>query len=150
YVRWLSEVSPDRILESYRFARRQLQLLSWKVRGDHWLLKSPLHQYGLDALLATYPDACVIVCHRDPRAVTPSVCSPAAGVRGVYADRLDLRVMGAELVDTVSQGPMRAIEVRKSLEPSRFFDIGYDRLVADPIGAVRDVCDHFGYDFGAA
>jgi hypothetical protein len=23
-------------------------------------------------------------------------------------------------------------------------------LVADPIGAVRDVCDHFGYDFGAA
>ncbi len=150
YVRWLQDVPPDRVLESYRFARRQLQLLSWKVRGDHWVLKSPTHQYSLDALFGAHPDARVVVTHRDPRAVVPSACSLAAAVRGIHADRLDLRGMGEELVREVAGGSIRAIEARGSLDPSRFFDVGYDRLVADPIEAVRDACAHFGYDFGPA
>ncbi len=150
YVRWLAEVPPERLLASYRHARRQLQLLSWKVRGDHWVLKSPMHQYTLDALLGAYPDARIIVTHRDPRAVVPSVTSLASAVRGVLADRLDLRAMGEEFVEGVARGTVHAIESRESLDPSRFFDIGYDRLVADPIAAVRDACDHFGGDFTPA
>lgn len=150
YVRWLSRVPPDRLLENYRYARRQLQLLSWKVRGDHWVLKSPTHQYSLEALLGAYPDANIIVTHRDPRAVVPSLSSLAAAVRGVYSDRLDLRVVGEEFVEAVARGPIDAIEARESLDPSRFFDVGYDRLVGDPVGTVRDACAHFGQDFGPA
>jgi len=150
YVRWLSEVPPDRLLENYRYARRQLQLLSWKVRGDHWVLKSPTHQYSLDALLGAYPDARIIVTHRDPRAVVPSLSSLAASVRGIFADRLDLRDMGEEFLGAVARGTTDAIEARESLDPSRFFDVGYDRLVADPVGVVRDACAHFGQDFGPA
>ncbi len=147
YVGWLAEVPPDRLLENYRYARRQLQLLSWKVRGDHWVLKSPVHQYCLDALLGAHPDARIIVTHRDPRAVVPSLCSLAAAIRGIFTDRLDLRALGEEFVEAVAQGAMAAIEARESLDPSRFFDVGYDRLVADPIGTVRDACAYFGADF---
>jgi hypothetical protein len=150
YARWLSEVPPARVLETYRYARRQLQLLGWKIRGDHWVLKAPSHQYSLAALLGAHPDACVIITHRDPRAVTPSACSLAAAVRGVHADRLDLRALGEELVQTIAVGPVRAIEARRSLDPSRFLDVGYDRLVADPIGVARDAYAYFGYEFTPA
>jgi len=150
YVRWISEVSPARLLENYRYARRQLQLLSWKVRGDHWVLKSPTHQYSLAALLGAYPDANIIVTHRDPRAVVPSLCSLTAAVRGIYSDRVDLRGIGEEFVDAIAQGSTLAIEAREALDPSRFFDVAYDRLVVDPVGTVRDACAYFGYDFSPA
>ncbi len=147
YVRWLSDVPADRLLENYRYARRQLQLLSWKVRGGHWVLKSPVHQYCLDALLGAHPDARIIVTHRDPRAVVPSLCSLAAAVRGIFADRVDLRALGEEFLEAVARGAFDAGNARESLDPSRFFDVGYDRLVSDPIGTIRDACDHFGADF---
>ena len=48
----------------------------------------------------------------------------------------------------MSVGPDRAIASRAGADPSRFFDVTYDRLVAEPVEVVRDACRHFGYDFG--
>src|SRR5207302_2190214 len=57
YVRWLE---PRDYTGNYRYARQQLQLLSWRCPGDYWVLKSPAHQFALDALLTVFPDACVV------------------------------------------------------------------------------------------
>ena len=145
YVRWLSHQD---LVEPYRYARRQLQLLSWKYPGDHWVLKSPAHLYGLDALLAIFPDACVVQTHRDPLQVVPSLCSLAAGFRGIVTDRLDLRRLGSDFLDAISVGPERAIEARAQADPSRFFDVPYKQLVGEPVETVRAVCRQFGYEFG--
>ncbi len=145
YVQWLrgQDLGPV-----YRYARRQLQLLSWKVRADHWILKAPAHQYGLTALLGAFPDACVIVTHRDPLKVVPSICSMAAGLRGIFTDRLDLRRLGAEFAEAIAIGPDRVIAARAEIDPARIFDVAYDRAVAEPIEVIREACRHFGYDFG--
>jgi hypothetical protein len=82
--------------------------------------------------------------------VVPSLCSLEAGLRGILTDRLDLRRLGAECVEALCVGPERAIASRARSDPSRFFDVSYDRLVAEPVEVVRDVCRHFGYDFGPA
>jgi hypothetical protein len=144
FVRWLNEQD---LVPGYRAMRRQLQLLSLHVRGDHWVLKAPAHLYGLDALLAVYPDACIVQTHRDPLEVIPSVCSLAAGFRSIVADPIDLGRLGLEFVEAMSVGPDRAMKARESANPSRFFDVRYEDLVADPIGTVREVCQYFGYDF---
>jgi hypothetical protein len=144
YARWL-DLQP--LVPGYVYEKQQLQLLSWKYPGDHWVLKSPAHLFGLDAILAVFPDASIVVTHRDPRKVIPSVSSLAAGFRGILADRLDLRRLGAEMAEAMSVGPHRAIAARASADPSRFFDVSYDHLVAEPIATVRSICDHFGYDF---
>ena len=144
YVRWLHE---DDLAGLYEYARRQMQHLSWKVRGDYWVLKAPAHIFSLPSLLAAFPDAAIIVAHRDPLQVIPSLCSLAAGVRSIQADRLDLRRLGAEFVEALAVGPERAIAARATLDPSRFFDVSYDKMVADPIATVRAASDHFGYDF---
>ena len=145
YIRWLEHVDLD---ATYRYARRQLQHLSWKLRGDYWVLKAPAHQYGLESLLKAFPDAAVLVTHRDPLAVVPSLCSLAAGFRGIQADRLDLAQLGAEFAEAAARGPERAIDARSRLDPSRFLDVSYGKLVADPVATVRAACAHFGYDFG--
>ncbi|WP_435017428.1 sulfotransferase family protein [Tundrisphaera sp. TA3] len=144
YILWLD--GQDR-LPGYRSHKRELQLLSWRCPGNHWVLKAPTHLYGLDTLLQVYPDARVVMTHRDPEKVVPSVCRLAANFRGMLVDRIELRRLGAEFVEAVGQGSDRAIGARATLDPARFHDVSYDDLVADPIGAVRGICDRFGLDF---
>jgi len=144
YVRWLDDQD---LIGPYRYLKQQLQLLSWKYRGDYWLSKAPAHLFGLDALLTVFPDACVVVMHRDPHKVIPSVCSLAAALRSIQTDRLDLRRLGSEMVQGLSEGPKRARAARAQLDASHFFDVSYDQFVANPIGTVRSIHQHFGYDF---
>ncbi len=147
YVRWLRDQD---YAPTCRYAKQQLQLLSWKCPGDHWILKAPAYLFSLDALLAVFPDACVVMTHRDPLKVIPSVCSLAAAMRGILTTRLDLRRIGRETTEAVGMGPDRAVESRARSDPARFYDVAYDRLIAAPIDTVREVCRHFGYDFGPA
>ena len=42
------------------------KLLQWRNPRAHWLLKSPEHQSHLPTLFEVFPDARVIVTHRDP------------------------------------------------------------------------------------
>ena len=144
YNRWLRQ---DDLAGLFEYARVQMQHLSWKVRADYWVLKAPAHLFSLPELLAAFPDASVIVTHRDPRRVIPSLCSLAAGFRAIQTNRLDLRRLGADLVESLSIGPERMIAAREPLDPARFFDVSYDAMVADPIATVRAACAHFGYDF---
>jgi hypothetical protein len=144
YVEWLAEQD---LLPNYHDLRRQLQLLSWRCPGEHWLLKAPAHLFGLDSLLAVFPDACIVQTHRDPLQVLPSLCSLASAIRGIVSDRVDLRRLGAEFNEAIARGTERAIEARASADPARFHDVPYSALLADPVGTVRAVCRHFGYAF---
>ncbi len=148
YTRWLNDRPESELVENYRYAKTQLQLLSWKVQADYWVLKSPAHQFSVDALLTVFPDASIVVTHRDPLQVIPSLCSLAAGFRGISTNRLDLRRLGNNITEALAiVGPERVIATRSRCDPSRFFDVQYPQLTADPIGTVRSVCDYFGYDF---
>jgi hypothetical protein len=148
YSRWLDARTEPELVDNYRYVKQQLQLLSWKCRGDHWVLKAPAHQYSLGALLTVFPDASVVVTHRDPLQVIPSLCSLGSVFRGLLTDRLDFRRLGAEFAEAIAVGPSRTIAARAQADPSRFFDVPYPDLLVDPIGTVRAVCDHFGYEFG--
>ncbi len=60
---------------SYPFSyyKRMLKLLQWKNPRRHWLLKSPSHLGTLPVLFKTFPDARVLVTHRDPIKAQASV-----------------------------------------------------------------------------
>ena len=58
---------------AYAWHRRVLQLLQSRHRARHWLLKGPTHVPVLPLLVETYPDARVILLHRDPVKALASV-----------------------------------------------------------------------------
>ncbi|MGB1277385.1 MAG: cytochrome P450, partial [Nannocystaceae bacterium] len=82
----------------YRYHKKVLKLLQWKVKGARWVLKAPSHLHTLDALLAVYPDARIIHTHRDPCAVAASFCSTYEATRSLYSNTLDLEQLGREWV----------------------------------------------------
>ena len=51
-----------------------------------WSLKSPHHALHLDALTATYPDARLILMHRDPLVLATSVCSLITTLTRTFSD----------------------------------------------------------------
>jgi len=57
---------------NYAFMKRALKALHWLEPRDRWVLKSPQHLACLPALLETFPDATLVVTHRDPVSVFAS------------------------------------------------------------------------------
>ncbi len=60
---------------AYAYHRQVLQVLQSNGARGHWTLKSPQHAIALDALTAVYPDAHLVVLHRDPVVLCASACS---------------------------------------------------------------------------
>jgi hypothetical protein len=58
---------------AYAWHRRILRLLQSRHRARHWLLKGPTHVPVLPLVFETYPDARVILLHRDPVKALASV-----------------------------------------------------------------------------
>jgi hypothetical protein len=125
-----------------------LQLLQSRAPG-RWSLKAPGHMHALDALLAVYPDAQLIVTHRDPLEVVPSAASLSVtsrpdsltrardreGVRRYYG-RLWLEELGL-MTD-------RLLAFRERQPGAAVHDVAYRDLVCDPLGVVRAAYARFG------
>jgi hypothetical protein len=129
---------------AYEHHRRMLQHLQWRVPGE-WVLKWPKHLFSLDALLDTYPDARIVWTHRDPGRVLPSVVDFVGSIRRGISPVYDPVRFGNEWVALEEIGLLRAMTVRERIrDESRFYDLQYNDLIADPVAAVSRIYEHFG------
>jgi hypothetical protein len=143
YIEWLQTL--DR-LANYRYLKAQLQLLSWKCPGHHWVLKAPAHLFSLDAIMTIFPDACFVVAHREPSECIPSACSLATAYREITCHEVDLPRLGAQVSEVLAVGIEWALEARRSIDPARIFDVSYPQLLADPIGVSCTIHQRLGYE----
>lgn len=136
---------------AYDFHKRFLQHLQSRYMKERWVLKSPAHLPAIDALLQTYPDACIIHTHRDPAAVMPSLASLYYATRSANSDALDPQRIGAQVMDVWSLAVQRAVDARRRHEdkPGQFFDAAFEQTQRDPISVVRRAYAHFGIEWSA-
>jgi hypothetical protein len=130
---------------AYEMHRLVLQILQRRFPGKRWLLKSPVHLRALPILLEVYPDARLIVTHRDPLTVLPSVSSLVTTLRWAHSDHVDVTEIGRyhrDLYHSELDGLVTACEER-TVDPARSCHVRYVDFVADPLGAVKDVYAHF-------
>jgi hypothetical protein len=124
-----------------------LQSLQHGFRADRWALKAPAHMFHLQALLDEYPDALVIVTHRDLAKVLPSVASMAIAFHSVFLENeaIDRREVGGNVSTLLSHGLRHTMEVRATLNrPDQFCDVLYTDLRSDPISTIERIYTHFG------
>jgi hypothetical protein len=141
YQRWLSYKD---LRPAYAFHWRFLQHLQWRCPAERWVLKAPSHLFALDALLATYPDACIIQTHRDPRTVVASVASLDVVLRRVFSHRIHPDEIGTEALRQWASAFNGAMQVRDRTDgaPGRFLNVYYTDLMRDPIATVRRIYAH--------
>jgi hypothetical protein len=130
----------------YAYLKSVLQILQWYRPRERWVLKSPQHLEQLGPLLATFPDATIVVTHRDPVAVVQSTItmltygarttyrSPEPGwYRDYWSDRIR-RLLEASERD------------RHLLPAERTLDVVFHEYMADEIGTVQQVYETAGIE----
>jgi len=149
YVRWLRDAPPDGVFNTHQ---RVLQQLQWKGPKGRWTLKSPPHSLMLEQLLETYPDACLIHTHRNPAKVVASLANMVRSRRREkFADQpemMDPKMIARSVADFFGTGLERATESRRNPAIDRhFLDVDYRDTIRDPLGVLRRIYDHFGFEY---
>ncbi len=144
YRSWLLDQD---LVPLYRFQKKVMQLLNWRMPGRQWMLKAPAHMWGIDAILEVFPDANFVWCHRDPQKVVPSINSMNRVVLGMYlgdCSHLDMAEMGRNVMAWYAESLERGLAARDKLPPERFVDCSQQEFVDDPMAVVERVYRAFG------
>lgn len=145
YEAWLATPAADPA-KYYAFHRRFLQHLQYGGADSNWVLKAPAHMFALGALLAEYPDAQIVMTHRDVAEALPSLASMAAALNRIFceAESIDEKAIGALITERIAAGLDFALATRDNLNrQEQFHDVTYARLRQDPLGEVERIYDRF-------
>jgi hypothetical protein len=141
YGAWLRDADQRSAYEHHRLVLRVLQ--SGGVRG-RWALKSPHHALALEDLTAVYPDARLVLLHRDPVALCGSVCSLIRTLSGTFSDA-DHRDHIARHWTGVLEASIGRVEAFRAARPGvPVVDVQYDDLVSRPVETVAAIYRAFG------
>lgn len=116
--------------------RKIIKLLQWKYKKAHWLFKNPTHMPRIPALLRAYPDAKIILPHRDPIASADSVVNVSSSIFYWRSDKLPAPGVGDEWMQVDSRvkqwDDIIAMIEDGTLRPGSFANILYADFIRNP------------------
>jgi hypothetical protein len=130
----------------YEEEKQALQHLQHHFRRKRWVLKTPAHNPWLEQLFTVFPDARVVLCHRDPAKIIASLSKNLAIWRAIFSDNVPPGAFG--MLELQAKGLAKIARFRE--QPAftdRFFDAHYLAVQADPIGELKRCYAQFGVDF---
>lgn len=129
---------------AYDYHHTVLQVLQSGGARGRWSLKSPHHVLNLDALTAVYPDARIVVMHRDPVVVTASVCSLISTLTSTFSDADHTAYIADHWTDVLHRS-VESLDTFRAARPDvTIADVHYTDLVADPLATMERVYGMFG------
>lgn len=149
YLDWLIHTAQEQghLAGAYTWHRRFLELLQSEAPGTRWLIKTPFHCWTLPELMAEYPGALLVQTHRDPATVMASTTSLLATLRRLGTDDIDTPTLAREFEEIILDGLDRSAVARLdgTVPAAQVVDVRFGDLMRDPIPAVRQVYDRFGW-----
>jgi hypothetical protein len=134
-----------------RWHQRFLKLLQWKYKKPHWLLKNPIWIDYIPDVLEVYPDAKIVLTHRDPITVSDSFVNVMGTIFWWRTDdpwgggMLDSLVMADGRAETHAN-LMRWME-DGTLRPGFVSNVLYADFMKDPAETIARCCGDLGLPF---
>jgi hypothetical protein len=130
----------------YAYMKTVLQILQWYRPRERWVLKSPQHLEQLGPLMTTFPDATIVVTHRDPVAVVQSTITMLT-----YGARTSYRTTKPEWyrdywTDRIGRLLDASLRDRALLPAERTIDVLFHEYMADEMGTLERVYDCAGIE----
>jgi omega-hydroxy-beta-dihydromenaquinone-9 sulfotransferase len=140
----LEQLTPRELEAWKRPLLRFVQQLYFRHRKTV-VLKNPNHSFRIKVLLNVFPEAKFIHIVRDPYVVYPSSIHLLKSLSRVHSlqrptfEGLDERVLATyvDLYRKVDEG-------RELVDPSRFYELRYEDLIADPEAQLQSLYEHLG------
>ncbi len=128
----------------YAYMKRVLQALTWLRGPRRWVLKSPQHLEHLPALLDTFPDATLVITHRDPVSVFRSAITMSAYGDRMRRSRVDVAATAAYWLDRVEKLLSACLRDRDQLPAAQVIDVPFHEFMADDVGTVGRIYERAG------
>ena len=134
----------------YAYLKKVLQILQWYRPRERWVLKSPQHLEQLGPLMTTFPDATIVVTHRDPVSVVQSASTMLA-----YGARLNYTKTRPEWyleywTERIQQLLEASVRDRHLLPEDRTFDVLFHEFMADDVATVEKIYEVAGLELTPA
>ncbi|MEL7208280.1 MAG: sulfotransferase, partial [Actinomycetota bacterium] len=126
---------------TYRYLADVLKVLQHLRGGDRWVLKSPQHLAQFGPLMTAFPDATVVVTHRDPVAVTASMATMVAYTARSNIGSPDPVAIGSYWSARVEDLLRACVRDRELLPGSQSTDVRFLEFMADDIATVERIYD---------
>ncbi|WP_322936986.1 sulfotransferase family protein [Nocardioides bizhenqiangii] len=142
---WVDHYLSHNQAPHYAYLRVQLQALQHmegsSLRGGRrWLLKSPQHLEQLPVVAEVFPEATVVITHRDPAHVVTSLATMVAYTERMFrAAPLDPPATGRRWADRLGVMLDALLRDRDVLGPDTSMDLPFDTFMADQEGALERV-----------
>ena len=127
-----------------------LKILQYRQPKKTWVLKTPVYLPVLDLVFQFFPDAWVLLTHRDPLKTLPSGMSTLASVRWQRSDHVDLERLTAG--SAASYDLMVHVKQRRDAGdfPDRIADVHFLDQLRDPVAGIRAAYQRMGRPFDAS
>ena len=121
-----------------------LKILQWVKPRERWVLKCPQHLEQIGPLMKTFPDATIVVTHRDPISVIQS-----AATMLTYTSRQNYRHTDPQWYleywhDRVHRLLEASVRDRELLPSDRTIDVLFHEFMADDVGMVEKIYEVAG------
>lgn len=123
----------------YGYMKTVLKAMQWLRGGERWVLKSPQHLEQFGPLMATFPDATVLVTHRDPVSVMVSMSTMVSYSARTSLDPVDPVAISTYWADRLEIMLDAARRARELLPADQSMDIRFHEFMADDLGTVRRI-----------
>lgn len=130
---------------AYCWQKRFLQLLQLNRPVKRWILKSPDHARGLEALFSVFPDALIVQTHRNPLESLRSSIQLTEVLQSLYGKPQSRDHMARREAQILAGNMQRLLRFRDAHPElaNRFVDVNYSDLTTDPLKVVRQIFRHF-------
>lgn len=123
----------------FEWLRTMLKVLQWHRGPQRWVLKCPQHLENLEPLMSVFPDATVVMTHRDPVASVQSAATMQAYSARTSFHELDVDAIFTYWADRM-EGLLRAGLAGRHLVPAaQIVDVPFARLNESPMSVLDDI-----------
>jgi len=134
----------------YAYGRDALQAIAWQFPDDRrWMMKSNQHSEQLGPLLTTYPDATVVMIHRDPVATLQSLLT----MRGLMVKQSqkvpDIDGHVDYWVDRIERMLRSYVRDADLVPDNQRVDLMFGDIIRDDVGAASRVLEQAGLPVSA-
>jgi hypothetical protein len=136
----------------YEYLKDALRILQWRRGGaaKRWVLKCPQHLEQLPVLKRVFPDATIVVTHRDPVAVIQSTVTMQGYTQRIHRRRVALDALIEYWPARIEHLLRACVRDRALFDDAHSTDVPFRTLVADPVPTLERVYERAGLELDPA
>lgn len=132
----------------YKYMRTMLQAIQWQ-RGEtpQWVLKDPLHSTQIVPLLRTFPDAVIVLTHRDPVAILQSVATMRAYTARIHYNKFEIDEILEAWAQRIEKMLLAIIRDKELIPTENLVEVSFQEFMTDKLETVRRIYSAAGLEF---